>query len=180
MDVGKFKASRGRLISWVILPPVLIVGIGLSSFALSLESEWELERTRVLAELLPKVEEARKEADNLIVQYRESDTGSVTSEDELISFLQNIAQQTGFTVDTLKVERRGSSAGHNVPVLTAHIRGSGTMLSLQNFIADAGSRQQLLSERALKISQGGQVVGEEICRADITFELALFKMGGDA
>lgn len=180
MDIGKFRASKGRLIAWIVIPPVLAVGIGLSSFAMKLQSEWRLERTQVLADLMPEVEKARMEAENLMVRFRESESGSISGEDELISFLQNAAQQAGFTVDTLKVERKPSVVNKSVPVLMASVRGSGTLASVQGFMGDVSSRQHLLSETSLQVSQGGRNMDENSCRADITFELILFKSGGGA
>ncbi|QBG46122.1 hypothetical protein EGM51_01350 [Verrucomicrobia bacterium S94] len=177
MDLGKFKAGRRRLAGWIIIPPLLIVGIGLTSFALKLQSEWQLERTRVLADLLPRVDAARKAAEELMVRFRTSESGSVKTEDELISFLQNAAQHAGFTVDNLKVERRASEINGSVPVLSASVRGTGTLLSVQHFMGDVSSRQHLLSETSVQLSQSGKTAGEEICRADITFELILFQTG---
>ncbi|MDZ8119283.1 hypothetical protein [Pontiella agarivorans] len=162
---------------WVIIPPLLIVGIGLTSFALKLQSEWQLERTRVLADLLPRVNYARKAAQELMVRFRESESGSIKTEDELISFLQNAAQAAGFTVDNLKVDRRSSETGANVPILSARVRGTGTLLSVQNFMGDVSSRQYLLSETSVELSQSGMTEGEDTCRAEITFELILFQTG---
>lgn len=183
MDIGKFKASRGRLIAWVLIPPALIVGIGLSSFALKLQSEWQLERTRVLSELLPQVKQAELEVQSLLTLFNESAAGSIKSEDELISFLQNTARDADFTVDSLQVERRSSASDKKTSVLTAKVRGSGTFVAVQSFMGDAASRQHLLSESSLQISQGGERENRETCRADITFELILFnagKLGGGA
>lgn len=177
MDLGKFKASRRRLTGWVIIPPVLIVGVGLTSFALKQQSEWQLERTRVLADLLPRVDSARKAAEGLMVRFRASESESVKTEDELISFLQNAAQHAGFTVDNLKVERRSSEINAGVSVLSANVRGTGTLRSVQNFMGDVSSRQHLLSETSVQLSQSGKTAGEETCRADITFELTLFPTG---
>lgn len=174
MDIGKFKKSRARLTAWVVIPPVLIVGVGLSSFALKQQSEWQLERTRVLSELLPKIEKTQNEALALLTEFSNSDAGNVKSEEELISFLQNAARESEFTVDSLKVERKASSADKTVPVLVAKVRGSGSFLSVQTFIGDAVSQQQLLNETSLQISQGGYGIGEDSCRADIVFELIRF------
>lgn len=177
MDIGKFKASRGRLTAWILIPPVLIVGIGLTSFALRQQSEWQLERTRVLADLLPKVKQTEQEALSLLARFNESEAGSIKSEDELISFLQNAAREADFTVDSLKVERKGSSANKNTPILTAMVRGTGTFRSVQTFMSDAASKQHLLSESALQINQGGDKNNKDSCRADMTFELILFDAG---
>lgn len=175
MDIGKFKASRTRLLLWVLIPPFLIAGIGLTSYALNQQSEWVLERTRVLAEMLPRVVVAQQSASSLIESFNASEAGSIKTEDELISFLQNSANNATFMVDSLKVERKVSSASKNIPVLTASVRGSGTIGAVQSFMGDVTTGQQLLSETSLQISPGGtSASGEGSCRADITFELILF------
>lgn len=174
MDIGKFKASRGRLTAWIMIPPVLIVGLGLTSFALKLQSEWKLERAQVLQELLPRAAASQAEADALFQEFLASESGAITSEDELISFLQNAAHQADFVVDSLKVERRESAANNQAAVLTASVKGTGTFLAVQTFMGDAAMRQYLLSESSLQISQGGKGSGAESCRAEIRFELILF------
>jgi hypothetical protein len=86
-------------------------------------------------------------------------------------------------VDTLKVERKTAAANGSLPVLMANVRGSGSFEAVQVFLGDVTSRQQLLTESSLQISQGSQSLGEDICRADISFELILFnlkKPGGGA
>ncbi|MDF7808432.1 hypothetical protein P4E94_13340 [Pontiellaceae bacterium B12219] len=181
--MGKFKASRGRLFLWILIPPFLIAGIGLTSFALKLQSDWKLERTRAYASVLPEVAAAKRKVETLISTFNNSEAGRIKTEDELISFLQSSAQDADFMVDTLKVERKTISAGGSVPVLLANVRGSGSFEAIQNFLSEATSRQQLLTESSLQISRGGQSPGHDACRADISFELILFKLktpGGGA
>ncbi len=177
MDIGKFKASRGRLTAWILIPPVLIVGLGLTSFALKLQSEWQLERTKVLCELLPRVVNARIAADQMFAEFRASESDTIGNEDELISYLQNAAHQADFTVDSLKVERRDSSAGSSAAVLTATVKGTGSFLSVQTLMSDVSMRQHLLSESSLQITQGGKDADATSCRAVIRFELILFDHG---
>ena len=178
MDVGKFKSSFGRLTVWITLPPLLIASIGISTYALRLQSDWELERTRVLSVTRPKVVEARESASELMMQFRNSENGTVNSEDELISYLQVAARNMDFTIDSLKVERKTVSANNNIPVLRASIRGAGTISSIKAYIGDVTARHQLLSESSLQISEGSSSIEKDMCKASITFELVLFEPQG--
>jgi hypothetical protein len=170
MEVGKFKASRGRLVAWILVPPLLIVGIGLSSFAMKLQSEADLNRTRRLAEVLPNVVMARQEAEALLDGFYNSEAGSVQSEDELISFLQGYAAKVDFRVDSLKVDRRAKGP---TPVLVATVKGNGSFSEVQQFLGDVTASQQLLSESTLQITQIIDDYGVASCRMDVTFELVL-------
>ena len=173
MDIGKFKASRARLVFWIALPPLLIAGGGLSAFALRLQSEWELDRIRALSEALPDLTQTQKLARELRAEFLESDAASIQSEDELISFLQKIAGKGGFTVDSLRVERRVSERNNNMPMLVADVKGSGSFWVIQKFLGDAASGQYLLSGTALQVSKGRDSGNTDLCRAEITFELVL-------
>lgn len=179
MDIGKFKASKARLTMWICVPPLLMAGIGLTSYALRLQSNWQLERTRELAQVLPRLADARNDAEALLSSFSDSESGSVASEDELISFLRNAAQEAGFTVDSLQVDRKTSAQG-NVPVLRANVKGTGSFAAMKTFVSDVSSRQQLLSETSLQISMENRGLGEAICRVNIAFELVVFgqKRGG--
>ncbi|WP_372846101.1 hypothetical protein [Pontiella sp.] len=170
MEVGKFKSSRGRLVAWILVPPLLIVGIGLSSFAMRLQSEVELDQTKRLAEMLPQVVMARQEAEALLDDFYESGAGSVQTEDELISFLQGFAAKVDFRVNSLKVDRRTKGP---VTLLVATVKGNGSFNAVQQFLGDVTANQQLLSESALQITQMIDDYGVASCRMDVTFELVL-------
>ena len=177
MDIGKFKASRARLILWVLIPPSLVVGAGLSSHALRAQSEWQLNRTRALAEVFPKLVIARRNAERLMAEFNGTESSSLKSEDELISYLQSAARKVDFTVDSLKVERRSSPSADNAPMLTASVKGTGGFGAIQHFLGDVSAGQHLLSESYLQLSRSSAAASPEECRADITFELILFNAG---
>ncbi len=65
MDVGTFKASNGRLRAWLIIPPLLIVSVGLGSFAWQQRAQWKLKEANALSEVLPSFIAVRKDAANL-------------------------------------------------------------------------------------------------------------------
>ncbi|VGO17542.1 hypothetical protein PDESU_06139 [Pontiella desulfatans] len=175
MDIGKFKSSRGRLTLWVMIPPLLIVGVGLSTYALRLQSEWQLNRTQGLCEVLPKLMETQRQTLRVLEDFHSSKTKPISSEDELISFVQDAARKAEFTIDSLKVERRASAQNGNMPVLLASVNGNGAIDAIQRFLADVSVSQHLLSERSLQIAKQANGLDDQICKANITFELVLFK-----
>jgi hypothetical protein len=181
MDIGKFKASRMRLTLWMMVPPLLVVGVGLSSYALQLQSTWKLNRTKALSDVLPKLVQTQQQAQTLLNTFQGMEGRSIKSEDALISFIQESARKVGFTVDSLKVERRDTGTAAGMPVLVANVNGSGALDSTYRFLTEVSASQQLLSESSLKISQQPNAFDLKLCKADITFELVLFnvaKKGG--
>ncbi|MDH3981997.1 MAG: hypothetical protein OES84_03755 [Kiritimatiellaceae bacterium] len=175
MDIGKFKSNPLKLTLWIMVPLVLTVGMGLSSYALKLQSEWQLSRTQVLSEILPQLAKSQDGARNLIKEFQGLETERVKTEDEFISFLQSAASQSGFTIDSLKVDRRVSVQNGNSPVLVASVKGAGTFQAVETYLGDVTSSQHLLSESSLQISQASRMAEEGSCRADIVFELFLFE-----
>ncbi len=182
MDVGIFKASRAGLILWIAVPPLLIVGVGLSAYALQRQSQWQLNRTEVLAKVLPRFSKTQQAADALLAEFKGQEGASaIQSEDQLMSFLEETAQRAGFAVDSVKVERRVSAENRGMPVLIGNVKGAGGFDAIAQFIANVTSEQHLLSEQSVKITQsnGG---GSMDYGAELTFELLLFnepkKTGG--
>lgn len=173
MDVGTFKASRLRLVMWVVIPPLLILGGGGSSFALRRLSEWRLNRVRLLANVLPKLTQTQRDSESLLSGFRGADATSIQSEDELISFIHETALKTGFTVDSLKVDRLGSTAIKSLPVLKAKVTGEGTFAIIQSFLSGTVTSQYLLSGTSLQLSQRMGRDGSSVYQADVTFELVL-------
>ena len=72
MDVGKFKVNRVRLILWLAIPPALALGLGLSTYALRLRSEWKLSLTSKLATVLPSLVYTQEKARDLLVDFQNS------------------------------------------------------------------------------------------------------------
>ena len=175
MDVGKFKSSRGRLILWVLIPSVLIAGVGLSTYALRVRSEWKLTRAQRLAEVFPRLVESRGNAVALQQHFHGEDLTQIDSEDELISYVQERALNVGFTVDSLKVERLTSKGG-GLPALMAKVTGTGELGTIYRLLAEVSSAQQLLSESEFQVSRMADQNNPSLYRAEISFELILFKM----
>ncbi len=172
MDIGKFKSSSTRLTLWILIPPLLVAGVGLGVYMLKLQSEWEFNRTQSLAEALPRLVFVRELAGNLMLDVQGDDVNRVKNEDEFISFLQSTASALDFTVNSLKVERRTSDS-QNLPVLVAKVRGTGTFPTIQNFLGDVASKQPLLSQSALRVSQSSGSADRNLCNAEATFELVM-------
>ena len=173
MDESVFKASRLRLMIWIVVPPLLIVGLGLGTRALQRQSEWELNRAKELAEVLPELVQTKRQASELIAEFRKgSGEEAIESEDRFISFLQEVAQHVGFTVDSVKVERRVSGVNPNIPVLLASVKGTGSFDAIELYLGDVTSVHRLLSESTIKLSQVKEY-NTDFYRAELAFELTL-------
>jgi len=174
MDVGVFKSSRARLMAWIIVLPLVAVGVGLGSYALQRQSEWKLSQTKELAEVLPRLVQTKAQASDLLTQFREdSDGESIESEDQLISFLQEVAQRVGFTVDSIKVERRVADVGLSLPTLYASVKGTGSFDAIELYLGDVISSHPLFSESMIKLSQVKEY-NTDFYRAELWFELILY------
>lgn len=173
MDIGKFKSSRTRLVLWILLPPLIITGIGLSAYALRLQAEWELNRTRLLSNVLPELAQTRQDALELVSNFHASTAYSIQSEDDLIAYIREIERKAEFTIDTLEVERK--STKEDVSVLTAQVEGEGSFEAIQTFMSDVVSGQHLLFGSQLDIAQaqGLDAKPSGQLTANVTFELIL-------
>lgn len=162
-----------RLILWIVLPPLIFTGMGLSAYALRLQAEWDLNRTRLLSDVLPKLAHTQRQARDLMNEFQTSEAASIQSEDDLIAYIRDIERKSEFTVDTLEVER--GSSKRNTPVLTAQVEGEGTFAVIEKFISDVVAAQHLLYGSRLEVSKGKgvDIVESDSLKANITFELIL-------
>lgn len=180
MDIGIFKASRGRLMLWVLMPPLVLVGAGLTSHALKARSEWKLQRIQSLATALPKLEHARSAAEEIVNKFYGEDSGCLKTEEELVSYLHNASARVGFVIDSLNVERRVSARDKDIPMLMAEVKGSGSFVDIEDYLVEVLAGQQLLSESSVKVNRSANALHANEYRADITFELVLFRSVGKA
>jgi len=173
MDVGIFMASGRRLRAWLIIPPLLIVSVGLGSHAWQQRAQWQLQETKALSEILPPFITARKTAVDLFEGFKTAEGGELGSEDQLISFLQEMAQQNNFLVDTVSVVSQKQQQQKDVPVLNAVVRGQGDFTAIQLYINEVKTKQRLLSADSIKIVQPTEASGGELYDVEIVFELLL-------
>ena len=183
MDVGIFITSGRRLKIWLIIPPLLMVGVGLGSSAWRQRAQWQLEEAKALSELLPPFISARNSAINLYKEFETSEGGELGSEDQLISFLQDMAQQNDFMVGTVNIVDRKQQK-QTVPVLNAVVRGEGDFTAVQLYINEVKSKQQLLSVDSIKVLQPTERSEAGVYGVEIVFELLLMDeikaLGGGA
>ena len=159
MDVGMFKVSKARLITWIVIPPVLIAAVGLSSYAFRQRAEWRLKQTQSLSDVLPAVIQAQAEVRKLFEDLGLSEENRIASEDQLISLLQEKAIQRNITFKTVQVVRRDKSKGANIPALSATVEAYGDVAAFQLYLNDIKMAQPLLTASSIKIDQeadGGQ------------------------
>jgi len=173
MDIGKFKASRMRLVFWIVLPPLIFMGVGLSAYALRLQAQWELNRAKLLSGVLPELVKTQKQARDLLVGFQKDEAFSIQSEDDLISYIREVERKSNFTMDSLKVERVSSDS--SMSVLTASVEGEGTFETIEKFLGNVVFGQHLLFGSQLEISKGKGIDStvSEMQKATITFELIL-------
>jgi hypothetical protein len=175
MDIGKFKASSGRLMAWIVIPPVLIVGVGMSAYAWQQRAEWQLRQNESLSEVMPVFIKAQTAAGKLISDLGVNEKDAIASEDQLISFLQEAAVRRAFTIDAVQVVRHEKVTGQAVPVLSASVEGFGEFSAIQLYINEIKSAQQLLSVRSMDLTQPKKrKADDEIFDARIVFDLLLF------
>jgi hypothetical protein len=172
MDVGIFKTSSARLTLWLLLPPLLMVSIGLGSNAWRVRAQWQLEETEALSEILPPLIAARRDVKGLFKGFGAASGNELGSEDQLISFLQDMAQQNEFMLDTVnRVDRTRKT--EVLPIMNAVVRGRGDFTAVQMYINEAKSTQQLLSVDAIKVQKPSEEAAEGMYDVEIVFELLL-------
>jgi hypothetical protein len=153
MDIAKFKVSKFRLIAWIVIPPMLITTLGLSSYALRQKAEWRLRQTQSLSDVLPAVVGAQSDARKLFEDLGLSEDKRIASEDQLISLLQDKARNREILIETLQVNRREKSKTSKIPVLSAKIYAFGDIGDFQLYLNDIKKAQPLLTANSIKISQ---------------------------
>jgi hypothetical protein len=173
MDIGFFKASAGRLWAWMVLPPLLISIFGLGSYGWLQQAHWKLEQTTALADVLPDFVIGRKAANEMLETLTKTSVGEIGSEDQLISFLQDVAQQCDFMVDSVDMVANNRMQEKKVlPVLNAVVRGTGDFNAIQIYINEVKMQQRLLSLDSIRLKIPKKAA-EDLYDAELVFELLL-------
>ena len=148
MDVGIFKASRTRLVAWIIIPPILITAVGLSAFAMRQRAEWELRQTLALSDILPEVIQARRNVRTLMDNLGLTEEKQITTGDQLIALLDEKASNRNIDLKRTQILQRDDVKGSGIPVISAVLEASGDFASIQLFLNDVRSAYPLVSARS--------------------------------
>ena len=171
MDVGIFMASGRRLMAWVTIPPLLMVSVGMGSHVWNQRAQWQLEETKTLSEVLPSFIVAKESVTELFEGFGSVDVGGLGSEDQLISFLQDMAQQNDFMVDSVSVIKSKSQQKKAVPTLNAVVLGKGDGTAIPLYMNRVKTEQRLLSVSSIKISQPLEGFLGGLYEVELVFEL---------
>jgi hypothetical protein len=173
MDVGIFKVNKARLIAWIMIPPVLIAAVGLSSFALRQKAEWRLKQTQALSDVLPEVIQAQENVRKLFEDLGLSEEKRIASEDQLITLLQEKAVQRNITFKTVQVIRRDKSKANKIPALRATVEAFGDVAAFQLYLNDIKLAQPLLAASSINIAQRADDIGDGNFELKVIFDLLL-------
>ena len=164
-------ASGRQLRVWLIVPPLLMASVGLGSYAWQQRALWHLQEVQALSDVLPSFIGARKEIVALVEGFKTSTGGDIGSEDQLISFLQDMAQKNNFVVDTVNViARKNKQQNKAIPVLNAVVHGVGDFTAIQLYINEVKTEQRLLSVSSVKVSQPSESSAGRY-NVEVVFEL---------
>jgi hypothetical protein len=173
MDVGTFKASKARLIMWIVIPPMLIVIVGLSSYALQQRAEWKLQETQALSNVLPDVIEAKKDVQTLYDELGLSKDKRISSGDELVSILEEEARRRRIELKRTQVIDREMPKGAKIPVISVIIDASGEFSDFQLFLNDIKTAHPLVSTRSATLDQSEDGAAESGFDLKVVFDLLL-------
>lgn len=173
MDVGVFKASKVRLVIWIVVPPILIMVVGLSSFALRQYAEGQLEQTKALSNVLPDVISTRKKVHTLVDDLGLSKEKRIASADQFLAHLEEKATNRNIDLKKTQILRREKEKGSSTPVVSAMVEAVGGFADFQLFLNDVKSAHPLVSARLIELKQGREDAVGEGFQLKIVFDLLL-------
>ncbi len=173
MDVGIFKASKTRLVLWIIIPPLLITLVGLSSYSMRQRAVWKLEQTRAMSDIMPDVIQAREDVHQLYDSLGLSAGKRITSGDQLIALLEESARKRNISLRRTQILERDKEQGREVPVISAIMEATGELNNFQLFLNDVKSSYSLVSARSIVLNEGREEMDESSFQLKVVFDLLL-------
>jgi hypothetical protein len=173
MDVGIFKAGKIRMALWIVVPPVLIVSVGLSSYAMQQRAEWRLQETKALSDVLPDVVNAKQDVKKLYDNLGLSREKRITTGDQLIGILEEKARLHGVDVKKTQILDREIAKGSKIPVISVIVDASGSFADFQLFLNDVKSAHPLVSARTITLQQGDESERKAGFDLRVVFDLLL-------
>jgi len=173
MDIGIFKASKARLAMWIVIPPMLIVTVGMSSFAWQQRATWRLEETRALSDVLPDVINAKRDVQQLYDDLGLSEEKRITTGDELISILEEEARNRSIVIQRTQIIDRDAPKESRIPVISVIVDATGEFSDFQKFLNDIKLAHPLVSARSIVMDQGVEGDRNSGFEMKVVFDLLL-------
>jgi hypothetical protein len=179
VDLGLFARRRVEFWAWVFGPAALIVALQCFLEVYARQTASRLEERKALVQVVPQMQARQNAARDLLRRFAGQPAAKKEPVEDLRRKLNQSAQQSGFVINQLSVEKgEGKSGGNSAaPVqgqttkaqtLTVKLSGEGTLTTLIRFL-DALERPENLTVMALssiREMRGGE---EPVYQADFSF-----------
>jgi hypothetical protein len=151
MDLGIFRRTRVGLSLWVFGLPVALVVLYYGTDFFSQYVSRKLEQRSAVMQLLPDAVRKLDEAQATLkaTGARVQDEASATA--EINTMLSRVADETEFTIVSLKVRRSETPPPPGLIVLAVEVEGSGYIQALMEFLHAAQREEALLMVRTAKV-----------------------------
>lgn len=173
MDIGIFKASKVRLVLWIVIPPLLIVTVGLSSYALQQRAEWKLQETQALSNVLPDLIEVKQDMEELYDKLGLSSDKRISTGDELVSILEKLARKRRIELKRTQIVDREQTKESKIPVVGVIMDATGDLADFQLFLNDITSAHPLVSTRSISVSQVNKADQQAGFELKVVFDLLM-------
>jgi len=154
MDVAVFMRSRRRLWTWLVLPAALTVVVHVSIRAYVAHTARGFLRRQAMAASLPPMEEKLRAVRNGLRKFAFVSEGDIEPAELVKSRVARAAQQVGFAVNTLSIDRPAAGTPPpkgQIPYLLVHVAGEGPLASVIQLLNDVQSGGGLVAVDAATV-----------------------------
>jgi hypothetical protein len=178
MDLGVFTRSRLRFGAWIATPIVLIAGLAVSLRGYAGYVDQAFGQRRDVMRLLPQMESRLRAAQAVASRFAVAVHSGSDPADVVQTRLSRMAQQSGFVVNSLVVQRgdaRQSPAGKarpgaaaKAPYLTVTVSGEATLAGVIRFLSEVQHPDALVVVESASVKTIG-LVTEPLYSGDFVF-----------
>ena len=149
MDLGLFRRSRAEFYTWLIAPIVVTLAMYYGFDAYYRHTENGVERRQAFLEAMPALRRAVAAARGTVQDLAAPVSDADTYAKALGLHVTRKANETGFLVNSLSVDRLGPELAGTDAMLRVKIKGEGTMQALARFLSEVEGPGDLVEyERA--------------------------------
>ena len=135
MDEGRFERSRLIFWAWLVTPAVLILAAMLPSYFLMVRTQRTLAERKSVLQTIAPMEDRLRMVNGILASLTVETGGSAQAADEATRRIYRAAQERGFTIRSLNVEKTPAESG-GLKVLRISVQGEGSLPAIVNWLGE--------------------------------------------
>ena len=167
MDCAPFIRTKLVLATWVAIPLLLLISMGLAIRGFYYQQQVSYEKKKAISKMIPLMQVEADYASGFLKTHRVDRAGNGSAQELYIGLLNNAGATSGFIIETIDLDEEVLDEELGTAQIVIRLQGAGTCRQIAEFLSQVKQKDPLICEQELRITPGGR--SQENLRVEAAF-----------